>query len=35
VLERRPVDGVVRLRLLTDVGPALMRWRKVRHRDTH
>ena len=28
ILERRSLDGVVRLRLLTDVGPALARWRK-------
>lgn len=32
-LERRPVDGVVRLRLLTDIGPALTRWRKARARN--
>jgi len=30
ILERRPLDGVARLRLLTDVGPALARWRKNR-----
>jgi len=30
ILERRPLDGVTRLRLLTDMGPALARWRKNR-----
>jgi DNA-binding transcriptional MerR regulator/methylmalonyl-CoA mutase cobalamin-binding subunit len=30
-LERRPVDGVLRLRLLTEIGPALARWRRSRH----
>jgi len=28
ILERRQLDGVTRLRLLTDIGPALARWRK-------
>ncbi|HXY22259.1 MAG TPA: hypothetical protein VEI29_06220 [Burkholderiaceae bacterium] len=28
ILDRRSLDGVSRLRLLTDIGPALTRWRK-------
>lgn len=28
ILDRRLLDGVSRLRLLTDIGPALVRWRK-------
>ncbi|HYA65399.1 MAG TPA: MerR family transcriptional regulator [Burkholderiaceae bacterium] len=28
ILDRRQLDGVTRLRLLTDIGPALVRWRK-------
>jgi len=28
ILDRRTLDGVTRLRLLTDIGPALARWRK-------
>jgi len=28
ILDRRSLDGVTRLRLLTDIGPALTRWRK-------
>jgi len=30
ILDRRQLDGVTRLRLLTDIGPALARWRKNR-----
>lgn len=35
VLERRQVDGVERVRLLTDVAPALARWRHLRSRADH
>ncbi len=30
-LERYPPEGVTRIRLLTEIGPALMRWRKQHH----
>jgi len=30
ILERRPIDGVMRLRALTEIGPALQRWRRQR-----
>ncbi len=33
VLERRSLEGIIRLRLLTDVGAELARWRRFRHRD--
>jgi hypothetical protein len=33
ILERRPIDGVDRLRQLSDIGPALARLRRERSRS--